>query len=272
MAAVVRRVLALCVCVVVLASCRVDVSVDMTVDPDGTGTIAMQLVADAELVAEIPTIADELATDDIVAAGWTIDGPTATAEGGLTITLSHAFSSDEEATNLLNSLGPPFNQMSMVRNTAGDDTITKLSGLLGLPNGFEAFADADLIAAVGSLPFADQLEAAGATPATSMSATIRVALPGEIDPEQTNGTELDDGRLEWTVPLDGTILDWRALSVQSPGDDRWWARPLSIIALVALIAWVVFMTFFIGYVAIARWQRSRRRKRRPPAASPPAAQ
>jgi hypothetical protein len=101
-----------------------------------------------------------------------------------------------------------------------------------------------------------------------MSATIRVALPGEVDPEQTNGTELDDGRLEWVVPLDGTILDWRALSVQSPGDDRWWARPLSVLALVALIAWVAFMTLFIGYVAIARWQRSRRRKRRPPATPP----
>lgn len=268
MAAVVRRVLALCVCVVALASCRVDVGVDMNVEPDGTGTIAVQLVADAELIAEIPTIADELATDDIVAAGWTVDGPTATPDGGLTIGFSHDFSSDEEATNLLNSIGPPFTQMSMVRNTSGDDTTTRLSGLLGLPNGFEAFADEDLIAAVGSLPFADQLEAAGATPATSMSATLRVALPGEIDPDQTNGTELDDGRLEWVVPLDGTILDWRALSVQSPGDDRWWARPLSIVALVALIAWVVFMTLFIGYVAFARWQRSRRRRRRSPTSPP----
>ena len=34
--------------------------------------------------------------------------------------------------------------------------------------------------------------------------------------------------------LDGTVLDSRAVSVQSPGDDRWWARPLSVLALVAL--------------------------------------
>jgi len=264
MAPVVRRVVALCVCVVALASCRVDVSVDMNVEADGTGTVAMQIVADPELIAEIPTIADELATDDIVAAGWIVDGPTATDDGGLTINFSHDFSSDEEATNLLNSLGPPFSQMSMVRTTVGDDTTTQLSGLLGLPDGFAAFADEELIAAVGSVPFADQLEAAGATPSTSMSASLRVALPGEIDPERTNGTELDDGRLEWVVPLDGTVLEMQASSVQSPGANRWWARPLSIIALVALIAWVVFMTLFIGYVAIARWQRSRRRRRRPP--------
>jgi len=269
MAPVVRRVLALCACVVALAACRVDANVDMVVEPDGSGTVAMQLVADAELISQVPTIADELATDDIVAAGWTIVGPAAADEGGLTITFTHPFSSDEEATNLLNSLGPPFTEMSMVRTTVGDETTTELSGRLGLPNGFEAFADADLIAAVGSVPFASQIEAAGATPATSMSAMLRVTLPGEVDPEQTNGTELDDGRLAWTVPLDGTILDVRALSVQSPGNDNWWARPLSIAALVALIAWVAFMTLFIGYVAFARWQRSRHR-RRPPSSVPPA--
>ncbi|MGB0114847.1 MAG: hypothetical protein WBP59_16635 [Ilumatobacteraceae bacterium] len=260
----VRRVLALCVCVVALASCRVDVEVDMTIEPDGTGTIAMQLTADAELIAEIPTVGDELATDDVVAAGWTVDGPTATDDGGLTVTFSHPFASDEEATNLLNSLGPPFNQMAMVRNTAGDDTTTRLSGLLGLADGFASFADEDLVAAVGSLPFADQIAAAGATPAASMSATLRVTMPGEIDTEQTNGTVLDDGRVQWTVPLDGTILEWRALSVQSPGDDRWWARPLSIIALVTLIGWIAIMTLFIGYVAVARWQRAHRRRRPPP--------
>jgi hypothetical protein len=259
---VIRRVLALCVCVVALAGCRVDLSVDMTVEPDGTGTITLVATADAEVIAAVPTLADELATDDIIAAGWTIDGPTTLPDGGLTITLSHDFSSDEEATNLLNSLGPPFHQMSVTRNTSGDDTTTRLSGLLGLPDGFESFADEDLVAAVGSVPFADQIAASGATPESSMSAAIRVGLPGDIDADQTNGTRLDGNRLEWLVPMDGTILDWRAVSVQSPGDGRWWARPLSIVALVALVAWVAFMTVFIGYVAWARWQRTRRR--RPP--------
>lgn len=229
----------------------------MTMEADGTGTITVVATADAELVATVPTIADELATDDIAAAGWTIDGPTATDDGGLRISMSHDFASDEEATNLLNSIGAPFNDMSVVRNTSGDDTTTRLSGLLGLSDGFEAFADDDLIAAVGALPFADQIEAAGATPTSAMDATISVRLPGAIDAEQTNGVRIDDSRREWTVPLEGGILEWRALSVQSPGDSQWWARPLSIGALVLLVAWVVFMTLFIGYVVFARWQRAR---------------
>ena len=256
----IRRLLALCVCVTALAGCRVDLSVDMNVEADGTGTITLVATADAEVVAAVPTIADELATDDIVAAGWSVDGPTTLPGGGLTITLSHDFTSDREATNLLNSLGPPFNEMSLTRNTSGDDTTTRLAGLLGLPDGFESFADEDLVAAVGSMPFADQIQASGATPESSMSAVIRAQLPGEIDSDETNGTRLDDDQLEWNVPMDGTVLDWRAVAVQSPGDGRWWARPLSIVALVALVAWVVFMTLFIGYVVWARWQRTHRRR------------
>ncbi len=260
----IRRVLALCVCVAALAGCRVDLSVDMVVEPDGTGTITLVATADAEVVAAVPTLADELATDDIIAAGWTIDGPTTLPDGGLTITLSHDFASDAEATNLLDSLGPPFNQMSMTRNTSGEDTTTRLAGLLGLPDGFESFADEELIAAVGSVPFSDRIAASGATPESSIGAVVRARLPGEIDTDDTNGTQLDDNRLEWRVPTDGTILDWRAVSVQSPGDDRWWARPLSVVTLVALIAWVSFMTLFIGYVIWARWQRTRRRPPRRP--------
>jgi len=262
MAPVVHRVLAACVCVIALAGCRLDVAVDMNVEPDGTGMISILATADAELVAAVPTIADDLATDDVVAAGWVVDGPDPTPDGGLTITFTHGFFSDEEATNLLNSLGPPFNEMSMVRNSSGEDTTTRLSGLLGLPDGFESFADDDLVAAVGSVPFADQIAASGATPASSMGVTMRASLPGNIDQSQTNGTEIADGQLEWAVPLDGTVLDSRAVSVQSPGDNRWWARPLSVLTLVALVAWIAFMVLFIGYVAWARWQR---RRRRPPA-------
>ncbi|HYN31844.1 MAG TPA: hypothetical protein VES40_04405 [Ilumatobacteraceae bacterium] len=251
---------------IALAGCRLDVAVDMTVEPDGTGTVSILATADAELVAAVPTIADDLALDDVVAAGWVVDGPNPTPDGGLTITFTHGFFSDEEATNLLNSLGPPFNEMSMVRNSSGQDTTTRLTGLLGLPDGFASFADDDLVAAVGSVPFAKQIATSGATPASSMGITMRAALPGNIDQSQSNGTLIDDGQLEWGVPLDGTVLDSRAVSVQSPGDDRWWARPLSVLALVTLVAWVAFMTIFIGYVAWARWQRTHRRP--PPQPAP----
>lgn len=255
----IRRVLALCVCAIALVGCKVDLAVDMTVEPNGTGMITLVATVDAEVVEAVPTLADELATDDIVAAGWKIVGPTARSDGGLTIALSHEYASAVEATNLLNSLGPPFNQMSMTHTATGDATTTRLSGLLGLPDGFASFADDDLIDAIGSLPFAEQIAASGARPESTMSAVIRAQLPGRLDGEETNGVELDTlepdrSVVEWTAPMDGTIIDWRAVSVQSSGDNQWWARPLSVVTLIALTAWLVIITLFIGYVVWARWQ------------------
>ncbi|MEO1058215.1 MAG: hypothetical protein AAFY28_14990, partial [Actinomycetota bacterium] len=67
--------------------------------------------------------------------------------------------------------------------------------------------------------------------------------------------------LVWVSPLDGEIVDVRARSIQAPGADDWWARPLSIGVLVVLVAWVGFMTVFIVFVALARWRRARREVR-----------
>lgn len=265
---VIRRLLALCACVLVLASCQVDVAVDMTMDADGTGAIRVVITADADVIRAVPTLADDLVLDDVVAAGWVAEGPSPTPDGGLTISISHDFVSAQDATNLLNSIGPPFNQMAVTRTTVNNTTTNTLSGLLGLSNGFEAFADPDLITAVGSLPFGDEIEAAGSTPETSMSVTIRVRLPGDIVTEETNGTILDDGVLEWTVPMDGSIADWRGQSEQAPANNAWWARPLSVVSLIALIGWVVFMVLFIGYVAWARSRLARRYRDRPRPAPP----
>ena len=55
----IRRVLALCVCIVALAGCRVDVNVDMVVAPDGTGTITIQGV-DSLHGATHPVVTDRI--------------------------------------------------------------------------------------------------------------------------------------------------------------------------------------------------------------------
>jgi hypothetical protein len=263
MAGMCRRLLAVCACALVLASCKLDVAANMTMAPDGTGTVQVTATVDADVVKAAPTIAKELALTDVTAAGWQVAGPTATPEGGLTLTISHSFSSADEATNLLNSIGPPFNEMKVTRSTVNKETTTGVSGLLGLSNGFNSFADQDLVTAVGSLPFGDQIAASGATPATSMTATFNVTLPGRLKAADTNGKRLADGSVQWTAPLDGQVANIRASSVQAPGNNDWWARPLSIVALVALVGWVLFMTLFIGYVVWARSRRSRAYRDRP---------
>lgn len=251
-----------------LSACRLDVTVDIDVQPDGTGTIVVTAVADAALVEQVPDLAEQLVLDDVVAAGWVVDGPTPTDDGGLRIVLSHTFSSDDEATNLVRSLGPPFRTpvqgKEVGRGVVGDVTNNSLNFNLTLPEGFAEFADAELVSTVGAVPFADEFAASGATPETSMSVTVTADLPGVLDDSRTTGESVD-GRLQWVADLSPTgFVEVQAFSEQSPDEDRPWARPLSIVALIALIAWVVFMTVFIGYVAFARWRRARRYRRRKP--------
>ncbi len=247
---------------IALAGCQLDVAADVVVDADGTGTITVTAEADAELVAQVPTIADDLVLDDIVAAGWVVDGPTATDSGGLVLTLTHDFEGQDEATNLLRSLGPPFIDPDIRRGQNGD-TATNTAGVnLGLPNGFASFADDELISAVGSVPFEEQFVQSGVDPASAMSAVFRLTLPGEVVDSDTNGELLDDGRLQWTVPLDGSVLEAIARTEQAPSEGGVWARPVSNVALIAFFAWISFMTLFIAYVAVARFRRSRRYRRR----------
>ena len=138
-----------------------------------------------------------------------------------------------------------------------------LSGQLTLPAGFDSFADSDLLAAVGGTPYADDLAAAGATPAGSMSVALRADLPGEV--EETTGTDdgSDDEALVWEAPLDGTSAAVTARTVQRPADGGGWAAALSTIALVLLVLWVAAAAAFIVSVARARSRRAKARRRRP---------
>jgi hypothetical protein len=262
MAAVIRCVV-LVVCALVLTACRLDVNVDVVIGPDGAGQVTVTAAADAELVDQVPGLAESLVFDDAVAAGWTVEGPDPTPEGGLTLELTHSVTSAEELANVLGSLGPPFTDMRAGRTTVEGQTTNAIAGTLVLGEGFASFADADLLAAVGGLPFADEFEATGATPESSMSVTMRATLPGEL--VSSTGTEIAPDVFQWQAPLDGTSAELRLETVQrSEAAAASWARPLATVLLLALVAWIVGSVAFVVWVLLARRARRRRRRRRAP--------
>lgn len=230
-------------------------------EPDGTGMVTVVAVADADMVSRVPGIAEDLRLEDVVAQGWAIDGPTAAPDGSITAMLAHPFRSKDELANLLNSIGPPFTNMQAARNTENEQTTNAVDGTLVLANGFDSFADADLVAAVGGLPFADEIAASGATPQSSLAFTFRVSLPGELISSET-GREVGDGVIEWTAPLDGTSVELFTSTVQRPvGPGGAWAKPVSNIAFVGLIVWIAVAAAFIGFVVWARRKKRARRER-----------
>ena len=246
--------------VVLLTSCRLEATVELVIGPDGTGTITVTTVADADVVQQAPGLAADLRFGDAVAAGWTVEGPAATEDGGLRVVLTHPVTSAAEATNLLDSLGPPFTNMVLARDvsTDGDTTTDTLAGDLVLTGGFDAFADADLLSAVGGTPYADELAASGATPAGNMAVVLRAQLPGEPTAE-SNGTEVDGAR-EWQAPLDGSTASVQLQTVQAPGGGGISSVPATIL-LVLLILWLAAATAFIVSVVRARARRAQRRRR-----------
>lgn len=248
------RIGALLLAVMILAGCRLDTEVLVEMDVDGTGTVTIVATADAELVERVPNLSEELRFGDAEAAGWTVDGPTATAGGGATLTLSHDFRDAREATALVQSLGGPLRDVTVRRRVTGEEgdpeatAINALEGTTVLRGGFEAFADQALVDAVGGLPFADELE--GKDPARTMSITLDVALPGEVT--STNG-EQDGERVRWQLPLGGReqVLELSARQ-ETDDDGGGWAGPVATVALVALIAWLALAVAVLGYRAARR--------------------
>ncbi|HWL45014.1 MAG TPA: hypothetical protein VNQ73_18870 [Ilumatobacter sp.] len=247
----------------VLAGCRLDLAVSVAMEPDGTGVVTVQATADQDLLDRVPGVLDDLRLDDAVAAGWTVGEPEPGDDGGATLTLTHPFHTAEELANVLNSIGPPFTGSWQAARTPGageneGQMSNAVTGTLQLADGFAAFSDADLTAAVGGQPFGEQIAASGLTPDQAMSLTFQVDLPGEL--VQSSGTEVSPGVFEWKPALDGSATPVDAVTVQRPAaEGKAWAGPLSTVALIALVAWVILSVAFIAFVVVAR--RSKRRKR-----------
>lgn len=254
---VLRRVLnalGLVALVVAPSACRVDLAVDVVVNEDGTGTVTLTATADADVVNQASGLAQDLRFDDLEDAGWVIDGPSVTDDDGITVTISHPFSSAEEATALLSSLNGeagPFQDVAVTRAEDEEAATWTLSGAGRVDSGLAAFTDPDLLGAVGAIPYADEIAAANLSPTQAVGITFTIDLPGSVE-ESSADPEREE--LTWTVPLDGTSVQLSATSTLSYGADATWST-VATVFLVALIAWLVIAGAFIALVVRARRRR-----------------
>ena len=257
--AVLRRVLVSLVGALLLAGCRVDVTVDL-VDRRATARAISpsprrRTPRSSSRRRDWPRTC---ASTTPIAAGWTVEGPTPTDDGGLTVTLGHPVTSAAEATNLLASLGPavhrcPRRAHDRRRRDHGDACRVGSTWA----SGFDAFANSELLASAGGAPFADELD--GLTPAETMSVVLRADLPGEV--VETTGERRDGAlevggaarRLVRQICAAATTVQ-RTRAAEGP-----WARPLSVLALVLLLGWLVAAGAFMLSVARVRRRRGARR-------------
>ena len=241
----------------VLAGCQLNVEVDVVVEADGSGTIEVTATADAEMVARLPELADQLIFDDLTE--WSANGPTPTDDGELVVTLSSVFATPQQLSERLGEIGEPLSAMSAGQATDVEAglTTTAIAGRLQLPENFEAFADDELIALVGGVPF--ERELAGLTPSDALRFELRVALPGEMI--DANGRQIAPGVFSWVAPTDASAIDISASTLLRDSEPPGWARPVATLALLGLIIWLVLSALFIGFVINARRRRIQQRRR-----------
>lgn len=95
------RLLLLGVLVLLASACRVDTTVDIHVEEDGSGTVTVSIVADAAAVDAIADAPDGLRFDDLVDAGWSVDGPEIDATGAMTVSVAKRFETPDALPGVL---------------------------------------------------------------------------------------------------------------------------------------------------------------------------
>jgi hypothetical protein len=186
----------LLVSVVLLAGCKVDARVDITLRADGSGTVAVKVTLDAEAVQKLTTggsLATAVPLDDLRDAGWRVSTWKRSASGA-TITLSHEFVGQAELAGRLADLTGPNGALRAPR-------ITRTRGWFGSSDKIAVTVDLrDVDAGVKSdSELAQRLQAAGLDVDTldaqlsgelkdALQVTVRMRAPGgEFQPTGFRG-------------------------------------------------------------------------------------
>jgi len=227
-----------------LAACRVDGEVAVRVEPDGSGAVVVTVRLDEEAARRLGDPATALRTDDLVAAGWTVED-SAAVDGGLVLRGRRTFASPEDLPGVLDEVGGVDGVFRDVRLEITDgfaSTRYGFSAEVELTGSPEQFGDEALTATLGGLPLAlspEELAFSGAADPEAMTLEIAVELPGG-EPE-TNG-EVRDGAAVWSFPLTGgeaTSASLRSSSTVSSGAPRLLVAGSAAALLVAAVLGVV---------------------------------
>jgi len=244
-----------------LSSCRVDQTVSLAVEPNGSGKVTVVITADKAIVAKAPKLAEDLRTDDLVEAGWKVTKPVKTKAGGLTVTLVRPFRNPAEANIALSQVnGPkgPLHEMVVTRSGKDTNSQWSLAGRLEVTGGLEAFIDDAGLALVGAAPYLANVQEAGLDLGDAVGITFTATLPGEID--QSTGLK-GDGVVSWAVPMDGSKVDIATTSTNVDVVSSI-SRVGKALLLGLLVLWIAATIVLLLLVGNARQRRANR-------ASPP---
>lgn len=207
-----------------LAGCRVGVSVEVEAAAGGGGVVRAVVSLDREAAEQVPDLAGQLRTDDLVAAGWAVEGPTARAGGGATVRLSKPFRSPAGAARALDELGRPFESLRLTVDRGFWRTRTGLRGAVDLSAGLGVFGDEVLEQRLGSptlgLDPAAVERDLGRPPAEVFTFEVVGDLPGRVDanaPARRAGDPVWPASLGSVVKVEATSESWNLANLALAG-------------------------------------------------------
>lgn len=262
------RVALLGILVAVTSACKVDVRVDVTADDAGAGTVQVTVDVDAEVVTLVPGLATDIRYDDLIAGGWTIEGPLQVNNGGLRVILRYPFESPEEATRALRQIsGPngPLLDPLLKRTVEGRSVSTTLDATLQFVGGLQTFSDPLLTSAIGEGPWQNAAQRLGVkAPMDAVNVTVVARLPGVV--KKSTGTQAEGG-VTWTALTDGTPQSVVVGTVSTRVDGGFWPTLARITGSI-LGYWLIIMGLLILLVTLARRRRGSRAPQRQRPATP----
>lgn len=252
--------------VLLASACRVDTSVDIRVDGDGSGEVTVEVVADAEAVKLIPDAPDGLHLSDLSDAGWTVNTNPDDGSGPLTVNLSKRFPSPDALSGVLAEIageGVIFEGFTLVKQHNFDviglgpaRTDYSLSGSVDPTFDIERLGDSfpDGLSPLGR-PLAaieDDFEG-GFEDALGLTVTVR--MPETLG--ESNG-EVVDETVAWTMSYGDRAQQIEANSAVESILVRVWTT-------VALVAGAVLVLLLVSYLVrflLAKWRTPKGRRRR----------
>jgi hypothetical protein len=248
------RLAAVAVAAVALSACRVDSTISMKVNPNGSGTVTVVVSADKDIVSKTKNLEADLRTADLETAGWEVDKPVKGADGSLSVTLTHPFRTPSEATTVLSQINDtrgPLKNVVLARSGKDTNSTWKLRGKLEVNGGLEAFADDVTLPLLDGAPYKGELEASGLDLGKAVGVTFTVQLPGKID--ATSGLQ-ENGTITWRVPMDGSSTDI-ATTTTNVDVASSVSRVARVVLLALLVLWVVATLILLLLVLGARTRR-----------------
>lgn len=242
----------------VVASCRMQIDVNVLLEGDGSGTVEVVVGLDEDAIDRIGgDLSAVLEVDDLVEAGWTVEEPVLEGDGFTRVRIRQGFDDPDGAAAIFAAIAGdegPFQDFAVGRETSFARTEWTFDGRVDFSGGLEAFGDDALAAELDGEPLGQSVEEIEAQLGESLSRLIQVRvgvrLPGEVTSNAT--TKADNGAV-WQIGFGDGELDLSARGEET--------RTTTLVAAGVGIACLLLLLAY-GLIRLAMRSTDKRRSAR----------